>query len=63
MKYTITFTAESIAEYHNLPLQFVIDNWDQFENYLENFQHSWMGDVLWEDFSANAESWEIILPE
>lgn len=63
MNYTITFTPESIAERLNIPVEVVEEQWEQFEDYLENFQYNWMGDYLWEDFSANAESWEIILPE
>lgn len=49
MEYTITFTPESIAEHFGTTTDFVEQNWEYFENYLENFQYNWMGDTLWED--------------
>ena len=63
MEYTITFTPDSVSEYLGLPLEFVEENWDNFEDYLENFQYNWMGDTLWEDFGSNAETYGIELPE
>lgn len=63
MEYTITFTPQSVSEYLELPVEFVEENWEQFENYLEHFQYNWMNDTLWEDFSSNAETWEIELPD
>jgi hypothetical protein len=49
MKYTITFTPESIANRFNTTEDFVSDHWEYFVEYLENFEDNWMGDVLWED--------------
>lgn len=49
MEYTITFTPKSVAREFSTTEEFVIEYWEIFENYLENFQYNWMGDVLWED--------------
>ncbi len=49
MEYTITFTPNSIANRFNTTEQFVVEYWEYFISYLENFEYNWMDDVLWED--------------
>jgi hypothetical protein len=49
MEYTITFTPKSVARKFCTSEEFVIEHWEIFENYLENFEYNWMGDVLWDD--------------
>jgi hypothetical protein len=67
MKYTITFTPESVCDIlnrrydENYTVEQIENNWDGFCDYFSNWEDRIMGDNLWEDFSSVAEEWDIDL--
>jgi hypothetical protein len=68
MEYTITFTPKSVADHLEISEEFVTEYWEAFHNYLDNFHHNWMSDVLWEDSESIILddinfNWEVELDE